>query len=84
MTRIKIKKRVGEKSTCLSVCGGADVFCPGFVRYMLSAQGRSKAVTAARHTCASLGMKPPAELNTTVPLVSFIATVTSSNLSLAS
>ena len=45
--------------TCLSVCGGADVFCPALVMYMLIAQGISNALTAAKHTSAISGMKPP-------------------------
>ena len=44
----------------MSVCGGADVRCPAFVIYILIAHGISNAVTAARHTSASSGMKPPA------------------------
>ena len=45
--------------TCLSVCGGAEVFCPEFVMYMLIAQGMSNAFTAAKHTWASSGINPP-------------------------
>lgn len=45
--------------TCLSVWGGADVFCPALVMYMLIAQGMSNALTAAKHTSAISGMKPP-------------------------
>lgn len=45
--------------TCLSVCGGADVFCPALVMYILIAQGMSKALTAAKQTSAISGIKPP-------------------------
>mmetsp|Transcript_63166 Transcript_63166/g.142451 ORF Transcript_63166/g.142451 Transcript_63166/m.142451 type:complete len:269 (-) Transcript_63166:178-984(-) len=70
------------KTSCLSVCGGAEVAVPLAVRYRLIPAGILNAACAARHTAPSSGKLAPAELKTTVPF--FMAASTSTCRILAS